>query len=288
MKSCPTSFWIVALLGCGSTDALPREPAPVASIVPSAATTVRIAPQPTSAPVARASTAPTADVSPWPIEASPEQLSALTAELQNRRVFRYLTLGNKPVRERNTWLLSEDRSSLTLVCEGEEEGRIESGSPVPKRWFVLSSLTLSASEPPTGTSWVASFRRVGSMQVRYAPQTLCTELGEELTLDCASASIKLHGPAAFVPVETREEEPVRWRPSAVRLVRGLACSARADAFEGSVYRSSAEPKQPMVFFADGKIPVERLVHSGPKDYAGFRESTLTPFDGSLPEYRRTP
>jgi hypothetical protein len=40
----------------------------------------------------------------------------------------------------------------------------------------------------------------------------------------------------------------------------------------------------MVFFADRGPAVERLVHSGGLQYAGFREAVLKPFDPVLPAH----
>lgn len=281
--------------GCASTPEPQEDKGRAATASATATASASAIPGPSSAPASTAS-APSASTSAAPaassaaaLEMSPEQLAALDAELRSRRVFRHATLGNMPVRERNTWLLSEDRKELTLTCELDEDRRIESGSPVPKRWFVVSSSTFSTSDAPTGKAWAASYRRVGSTSVRHAPSTLCAELGEELALDCKPSSVRLYGPTAFVPVETRREQPIRWKPNAARSVSGTGCTASADALAESFYLPSFELEQPMVFFAtDAKLPVERLVHSDAVQYAGFRESTLTPFDGSLPEYLRKP
>jgi len=53
---------------------------------------------------------------------SAEQLRTLEVQLQSRRVFRHLTLGNMPRRERDGWLLSDDGRELTLVCEQADPG----------------------------------------------------------------------------------------------------------------------------------------------------------------------
>jgi hypothetical protein len=279
------SLLVFLLFGCGSTT----EPAVEASPVSPASLTA----SPSIAPLASAegvvSAAPSAsapEAISVPLEMTAEQLQALTLELESRRVFRHLTLGNMPVRARDSWLLSDDSKQLTLTCEREVDEPLETGSPVPKRWFVVASATFAATDVPAGKAWAATYRRAALTRVRDGAGTLCTKLGEELTLDCKPASVQLYGPTAFVPVETRREEPIRWRPSTARAMNGLGCDAKADGFRPSFYESSSSPKLPMVFFADKKVPVERLVHSDAVQYMGFREAALTPFDGSLPEYLR--
>lgn len=279
----------VVLVGCASAPEPPQDAPRVATTSTIASPLAPIVAS--SSPSSAAPPEPSPPSSELPLELSVEQLQALDAELHSRRVFRHLTLGRMPVRERNTWMLDEARASLTLACERTADGHAESGSPVPEGWFVVSSARFAASDVPAGKTWAASYRRVESTQARNAGRTLCTELGEELSLDCKPATVSLRGPTAFVPAETRREEPVRWKPGNVRVVNGTGCTVESGAIVLSFYRSeyvgSSEPKQPMIFFAnDRKLPVERLVHSDALQYQGFRESTLTAFDGSLPEYLR--
>lgn len=277
--------WLLFVIGgCGPNPERPpgasHAPPPSASVSPVASV------PPVVSAEAIVSAAPVSDANAPPIEMPAEALASLTEKLQSRRVFRHLKLGNMPVRERTTWLLSDDNRELTLTCEREADGRIESGSPVPKRWFVVATATFVTSEAAAGIAWAANYRRSAVTQVRYAPATLCAALGDALALDCKSAEVRLHSRGAFVPVETRREEPVRWKPSALRAARGLGCDAKADGLTSSLDGVSSTSKQPMLFFSEKTVPVERLVHSDAVQYEGFREATLTSFDGSLPEHLR--
>ncbi len=274
---------VVGLVGCPASPELPPGTAPPASASTTAEPRSSATPAPSAAPIPSASASASA-----PVEIGPEQLQALTTELQSRRVFRHLTLGNMPAeRERHSWMLSEDGRHLTLACEQGDPGRVESGSPEPKRWFLAASASFVADAVPAGQAWAPVYRRERIVTLPRIPWTVCGKVGEALAMACSSAKEQLYGAHAFVPVETRREAPIRWQPGTRRAVAGLACEVKAGV-ELPFYDFPDSSAGPMLFFGEKKQPVERLIHSDAVQYAGFREAVLSPFDGSVPPHLRAP
>ena len=282
-------WWLLLLLAhCrpstdNALDTTPT-PGPTPSAVPSAAPAAVPAPVPSAVPSASAS--PDLEgTAPPPYAFSAQDAHALTTLLQRRRVSRLLILGNMPaVRERHSWMLSDDGRELTLLCEHGDARLIVSGRPTPPRWYLVASVAFEAAQPPQAR-WATEYRRQRFKASPRVSRQTCLKVGERVALSCHPDSRRVLRPNAFVPVDTPAGAPVTWQPSARRRVPGLACSITAPSL--SYYDFPADSGVPMLFFSDVGSGIERVVYVGQRQYADLRESApWTPLDPTLPKHLR--
>ncbi|MEZ4444935.1 MAG: hypothetical protein R3B72_38030 [Polyangiaceae bacterium] len=222
---------------------------------------------------------------------SAEDLTALSTELRNRRVFRHLILGSRPaVRERHTWILGDDGRTLTVACEHGDPGMIVSGRPEPSRWYLVAIAHYAAPNVAAGESWGPRYERDRLLVPPRLSPGHCADMGTVVELTCRASALPVLGPEAYVPVETRATTPLPWRPAARQGVKGLACEAKATepgahAFNFYTFPNDGQPR-PMLFFGDA-VGVERVIYSGHIEYADFRAiGPRADFDATLPSHLR--
>lgn len=269
-------------------------PTTTPSASPSAIATARATAPPEPSPGPPSRTASTSNVTRLPEGAtfSAEQLDSLSDLLREGRAFRHVLLGQMPSeRVRDTWMRSRDGQRLTLACEQADHGGNERGSPHPRRWYVVASATFVAVAAEQG-QWPTRYRREQLVEIAGAPRTACAGLRDGLEMTCRHTTVQVYGPDAFVPVETRNEDPIRWRPSTRRAMDGVGCQPAGGDPDGFVLGfydfAMSDPKPPMIFFGDAGRVVERVVFADAAQYNDFREATLGPFDGALPPHLRSP